>query len=105
MATKKTATTKAARKTAKPRSGSAAAQKRAPKEKGEQTEKKPRARQFTEKQLRSMLNMLLHQYAAQVKDGDVRLTPSEGFKLMQLQESLGLMKPSDVKVEWVEPKG
>jgi hypothetical protein len=48
--------------------------------------------------------MLLHQYAEQVKDGDVRLTPSEGFKLMQLQESLGLMKPSDVKVEWVEPK-
>ena len=72
--------------------------------KTKKTAKKPRSRQFTEKQMRTMLNMLLNQYADQVKDGDVKLTTSEGFKLMQLQESLGLMRPSDVKVEWVEPK-
>lgn len=54
--------------------------------------------------MRTMLNMLLNQYAEQVKDGEVKLTTSEGFKLMQLQESLGLLRPSGVKVEWVEPK-
>lgn len=97
MATKKTATKKtAAKKAARKTVRKAAADK--------QPEKKPRARQFTEKQMRSMLNMLLNQYADQVKEGDVKLTTSEGFKLMQLQESLGLLRPSGVKVEWVEPK-
>jgi hypothetical protein len=93
MATKKAATKKRATKKA---AGTKAAAKR--------TAKKPRARQFTEKQMRTMLNMLLNQYAEQVKDGEVKLTTSEGFKLMQLQESLGLLRPSGVKVEWVEPK-
>lgn len=95
MATKKKTATKTAKKTAAARKAAARPAAAA---------KKPRARQFSEKQLRAMLNMLLNQYAEQVKDGAVRLTPSEGFKLMQMQESLGLLKPSGVKVEWVEPK-
>lgn len=102
MATKKTATKKTAPKKAAPRKAArkAAGKKAATK----RTANKPRSRQFTEKQMRTMLNMLLNQYADQVKDGDVKLTTSEGFKLMQLQESLGLLRPSGVKVEWVEPK-
>lgn len=91
-ATKKAAPRKTARKTAKK---TAVAKKKAT---------TPSRRQFTERQMRSMLNMLLNQYSEQVRDGDVKLTTSEGFKLMQLQESLGLLRPSNVKVEWVEPK-
>ncbi|MBI4893428.1 MAG: hypothetical protein HY821_22595 [Acidobacteria bacterium] len=106
MATKKTTTKKMARKTAAKKSagGSGAPAKAARPASAEQPPKKPAARQFSDKKLRAMLNMLLNQYADQVKEGGVKLTPSEGFRLMQLQETMGLIKPTGVKVEWVEPK-
>lgn len=102
MATKKTTTKKTAAKKAGPKK---AARKTVKKTAGTgKTVAKPSRRQFTEKQMRAMLNMMLNKYADQVKGGNVNLTTAEGFKLMQLQESLGLLRPSSVKVEWVEPK-
>lgn len=67
-------------------------------------EKKKSARTFSEQRLKSLLNKLLLQYEDQVDDGEVKVTNGDGIRLIQLRESLGLVKPTSVKVEWVEPK-
>lgn len=51
-----------------------------------------------------MVDRMLLQLAEQVEEGTCKITTSEGMKLIQLRESLGLERPSTVRVEWVEPK-
>lgn len=65
---------------------------------------KKQRKSFTEKRLRALLQTMLEQFSQQVAEGGNSYTNGDGFKLMQMMESLGLTKPSDVKVEWVEPK-
>jgi len=57
------------------------------------------------KKLGAMVDRMLLQLAEQVEEGECKISTSEGVRLIQLRESLGLEKPSAVKVEWVEPKG
>ncbi len=95
MATLKKTTKKAASKaTGAPRKSAAT--------KTASTKKQSKA--FTEKRLRALLQTMLDQFSQQVAEGGNSYTNGDGFKLMQMMESLGLSKPSDVKVEWVEPK-
>ncbi|GIU73357.1 MAG: hypothetical protein KatS3mg004_0444 [Bryobacteraceae bacterium] len=82
----------APRKTASPqREGAAPARKRT-------------VRKLDRKKLSAMVDKMLMQLAERVEQGDCRITTSEGMKLIQLREALGLERPSKVKVEWVEPK-
>jgi hypothetical protein len=72
-------------------------------------EKKAATRKRTvrldKKKLGAMVDRMLLQLAEQVEEGECKISTSEGVRLIQLRESLGLEKPSAVKVEWVEPKG
>jgi hypothetical protein len=70
-------------------------------------EKAPRkrtARKLDRKKLSAMVDKMLLQLAERVEEGECTITTSEGVKLIQLREALGLERPSAVKVEWVEPK-
>lgn len=64
-----------------------------------------RAVKLDKKKLGAMVDRMLLQLAEQVEEGECKISTSEGVRLIQLRESLGLEKPSSVKVEWVEPKG
>lgn len=64
-----------------------------------------RKARLDKKKLGAMVDRMLLQLAEQVEGGECKITTSEGVRLIQLRESLGLEKPSAVKVEWVEPKG
>lgn len=70
--------------------------------------KKPAAKKPTpkldKKKLGEMVDRMLLQLAEQVEEGECKITTSEGVRLIQLREALGLEKPSAVRVEWVEPK-
>gem|GEM_PF-4485088 len=63
-----------------------------------------KARKLDRKKLSAMVDKMLLQLAEQVEEGECKITTSEGMKLIQLREALGLDRPSAVKVEWVEPK-
>jgi|YNPMSStandDraft_1061717.scaffolds.fasta_scaffold00931_13 hypothetical protein len=63
-----------------------------------------KARKLDRKKLSAMVDKMLLQLAEQVEEGECKITTSEGMKLIQLRETLGLDRPSAVKVEWVEPK-
>ena len=63
-----------------------------------------KAGKLDRKKLSAMVDKMLLQLAEQVEEGECKITTSEGMKLIQLRESLGLDRPSMVKVEWVEPK-
>lgn len=110
MATRQT-TKKAARKRPQPGKGErkAAAKPKAATEAAaqgaEKTAKKKRtARKLDRKKLGAMVDRMLLQLAERVEEGECTITTSEGVKLIQLREALGLERPSAVKVEWVEPK-
>lgn len=66
----------------------------------------PRKRKvkLDKKKLGEMVDKMLMQLAEQVEEGECKITTSEGVRLIQLREALGLDRPSTVKVEWVEPK-
>ncbi|MGB9609757.1 MAG: hypothetical protein ACPL7M_02200 [Bryobacteraceae bacterium] len=66
--------------------------------------KKRTVKKLDRKKLSAMVDKMLLQLAERVEEGDCRITTSEGMKLIQLREALGLERPSKVKVEWVEPK-
>lgn len=119
MATKQ-AKKKATRKTARPAKapGKAAEKKTRAVEKAAAAEaieetaeakKKPaekkRTTKLDKKKLGEMVDKMLLQLAEQVEEGECKITTSEGVRLIQLREALGLERPSEVKVEWVEPKG
>ncbi|GEM_PF-6166420 len=106
MATRKKATKKAARaaKSGKRPEAAASEVKKSLGAAGGGKPARKRRTQFTEKQLRRLLHKMLFQFADQVDRDDNSYSNAEGFKLMQMMESLGLIKPSDVKVEWVEKK-
>lgn len=87
--------TKTAAKTKEGNSGEAARKEGASKRKVKLDKKK----------LGAMVDRMLLQLAEQVEEGECKISTSEGVRLIQLRESLGLEKPSSVKVEWVEPKG
>lgn len=67
--------------------------------------KKRGRRKLDRKRLGELVDKMLLQLAERVEEGEFRITTSEGMKLIQLREVLGLDRPSKVKVEWVEPKG
>ncbi|MCS7042131.1 MAG: hypothetical protein NZR01_05010 [Bryobacteraceae bacterium] len=115
MAARQT-TKKAARKRPQPgkatREAPAKTTKRAaekapePKDAGETKPTKRRtAKKLDRKKLGEMVDRMLLQLAERVEEGECTITTSEGMKLIQLREALGLEQPSAVKVEWVEPKG
>ena len=64
-----------------------------------------RTSKLDKKKLGEMVDKMLLQLAEQVEGGECKITTSEGVRLIQLREALGLDRPSAVKVEWVEPKG
>lgn len=66
--------------------------------------RKRTVKKLDRKKLSAMVDRMLLQLAERVEQGDCRITTSEGMKLIQLREALGLERPSKVKVEWVEPK-
>jgi hypothetical protein len=63
-----------------------------------------RTSKLDKKKLGEMVDKMLLQLAEQVEGGECKITTSEGVRLIQLREALGLDRPSAVKVEWVEPK-
>ncbi|MCX7605527.1 MAG: hypothetical protein N2036_15745 [Bryobacteraceae bacterium] len=67
--------------------------------------KRRTAKKLDRKKLGEMVDKMLLQLAERVEEGECTITTSEGMKLIQLREALGLEQPSAVKVEWVEPKG
>ncbi len=92
-----------AKKSAKARSSGT----RGASSKGEEQDKgqaKKRLTKLDRKKLGAMVDRMLMQLAEQVEGGECKITTSEGVRLIQLREALGLDKPSKVKVEWVEPK-
>lgn len=75
--------------------------------KGDGATKTPKKRslpRLDRRKLSAMVDRMLLQLAEQVEEGTCKITTSEGMKLIQLRESLGLERPSTVRVEWVEPK-
>lgn len=68
------------------------------------TPKKRSLQKLDRRKLSAMVDRMLLQLAEQVEEGTCKITTSEGMKLIQLRESLGLERPSTVRVEWVEPK-
>lgn len=117
MATKKTAKKSTAKKTVRKRpQGKKVAPGSGKREEREQevqeaagpeaaaAAKKTTGRKFSKKKLERMVDKMLLQLADQVEEGGCKITTSEGMKLIQLRESLGIDRPSSVKVEWVEPK-
>jgi hypothetical protein len=102
MATRKKAKTKTAGRKGQPQSTPAKARSRGCGNAAAGAKRRPRT--FSEKRLRALLTTMLDQFSEQVTEKGVSYTNGDGFRLMQMMESLGLAKPSDVKVEWVEPK-
>lgn len=113
---KKKATRKAAQPVKASGEGTGKARKRgegraavAAKEGTAEARSKPAAKKRTtkldKKKLGEMVDKMLLHLAEQVEEGECKITTSEGVRLIQLREALGLERPSTVKVEWVEPKG
>lgn len=71
---------------------------------GEKAAGRKRTTKLDKKKLGQMVDKMLLQLAEQVEGGECKITTSEGVRLIQLREALGLDRPSTVKVEWVEPK-
>lgn len=86
-----------------------AAGKGKPRKRGAETETKAggkkRTTKLDKKKLGEMVDRMLLQLAEQVEEGECKISTSEGVRLIQLREALGLERPNAVKVEWVEPKG
>lgn len=101
---------KAARKRPQPRKGAGKADStarvkaQAEADGAAKTPKKRISRRLDRRKLSAMVDRMLLQLAEQVEEGACKITTSEGVKLIQLRESLGLERPSTVRVEWVEPK-